>query len=119
MSLINDTDLRKILKIDEDEGEWLVNTFKLFFGIDKLNQLYNENSTLSGLDFIDSVINKLGVRYTVSEDFEKGSRKKVLSLSYQIIRLAVWTDYFFYVWFAESDLILNFRAIFWFSILKR
>lgn len=71
MSLINDTDLRKILKIKDDEGEWLVTSFKFFFGIDKLNQLYNENLTLSGLDFIDSVINKLGIRYTVPEEFEK------------------------------------------------
>jgi putative hemolysin len=71
MSLINDTDLRKILKIKEDEGEWLVTSFKYFFGIDKLNQLYNENLTLSGLEFIDSVINKLGIRYSVPEEFEQ------------------------------------------------
>jgi putative hemolysin len=71
MSLIKDTDLRKILKIKDDEGEWLVSSFKLFFGIDKLNELYNENLTLSGLEFIDSVINKLGIRYTISEEFEK------------------------------------------------
>lgn len=71
MSLIKDTDLRKILKIKDDEGEWLVTSFKFFFGIDKLNKLYNENLTLSGLEFIDSVINKLGVRYTVADEFEK------------------------------------------------
>lgn len=58
MDLINDTDLRKIFNIKEDEGEWLVSTFKLFFGIEKLNQLYNENSTLSGLEFIDSIATK-------------------------------------------------------------
>jgi putative hemolysin len=71
MSLIKDTDLRKILKIKEDEGEWLVSSFKLFFGIDKLNQLYNENLALSGLEFIDSIINKLGIRYSITEEFEK------------------------------------------------
>jgi putative hemolysin len=71
MSLIEDTDLRKILNIKEDEGEWLVTYFKLLFGIDKLNKLYNENLGLSGLEFIDSVINKLGIRYTVTDEFDK------------------------------------------------
>jgi putative hemolysin len=70
MNLIKDADLRKILNIKEDEGEWLVSSFKLFFGIEKLNQLYNENSSLSGLEFIDSVINKLNIRYTTSDKFE-------------------------------------------------
>lgn len=71
MDLINDKDLRKVLNIKEEEGEWLLNSFKFFFGIEKLNELYNENSTLSGLEFIDTVINKLNIRYTVSEEFEK------------------------------------------------
>ena len=70
MDLIKDTDLRKILNIKEDEGEWLLSSFKFFFGIEKLNQLYNENSKLSGFEFIDSVINKLNIRYTISENFE-------------------------------------------------
>jgi putative hemolysin len=71
MSLITDSDLRKVLKIKEDEGEWLLTSFKFFFGIEKLNQLYNENLTLSGLEFIDSVIHKLGIRYSVPEEFEQ------------------------------------------------
>jgi putative hemolysin len=71
MSLIKDSDLRKILKIKEEEGEWLVTSFKFFFGIEKLNQIYNENLKLSGLDFIDAVINRLGIRYSVSEEFEQ------------------------------------------------
>ena len=71
MNLIKDTDLRKILDIKEDEGEWLLNSFKFFFRIEKLNDLYNENSALSGLEFIDSVINQLNIRYTVSEELEK------------------------------------------------
>jgi hypothetical protein len=71
MNLIKDTDLRKILNIKEEEGEWLLTSFKFFFRIEKLNQLYNENSTLSGLEFIDSVIKKLNIKYTVSEEFEK------------------------------------------------
>ena len=70
MNLIKDTDLRKVLNIKEEEGEWLVTTFKLFFGIEKLNQLYNETSTKSGLEFIDSVINKLNLRYTISDKLE-------------------------------------------------
>jgi len=71
MNLIKDIDLRKVLNIKENEGEWLLNSFKFFFRIEKLNELYNENSALSGLEFIDAVINKLNIRYTVSEEFEK------------------------------------------------
>jgi putative hemolysin len=71
MNLITDSDLRKVLKIKEDEGEWLLTSFKFFFGIEKLNKLYNENLTLSGLEFIDSVIHKLGIRYSVPEEFEQ------------------------------------------------
>lgn len=71
MSLIKDSDLRKILKIKENEGDWLLTSFKFFFRIEKLNKLYNESSGRSGLEFIDNVITKLNIRYTVSKEFEK------------------------------------------------
>ena len=71
MSLIKDADLRKILKIKENEGEWLISSFKFIFGIEKLNQIYNENFLLSGADFINSVIDRLNLKYSVSEEFEK------------------------------------------------
>jgi putative hemolysin len=71
MSLISDTDVRKILKIKEDEGDWLLASFKFILSIEKLNRLYNESLTLSGLEFIDSVINKLNIHYSVQEEFEK------------------------------------------------
>jgi putative hemolysin len=68
MSLINDNDLRKVLNIRENQGKWLVTLVKLFLGIEKLNKIYNENSSLSGLDFINSVFEKLNIRYSISEE---------------------------------------------------
>jgi putative hemolysin len=68
MSLIKDSDLRKILKINENEGKWLLSSFKYFFGIERLNKLYHENDSYSGLAFIDSVLNTLNIKYSVPED---------------------------------------------------
>ena len=70
MSLINDTDLRKILKIKENEGKWIVNFIKHLIGIERLNQIYNENYTQTGLNFVDSIINKLNIKYSVSEEYK-------------------------------------------------
>jgi len=71
MSLINDTDLRKIFKIKENEGQWFVNSIKYFLGIERLNQIYKENSSHSGLDFVDHVINKLKIKYSLYEELDK------------------------------------------------
>jgi putative hemolysin len=68
MSLIKDSDLRKILKINENEGKWLLSSFKYFFGIERLNKLYHENDSYSGPAFIDSVLNTLNIKYSVPED---------------------------------------------------
>ena len=58
MSLIKDADLRKILKIKDSEGDWLISSFKYIFGIEKINHIYNETFSLKGADFIDSIINR-------------------------------------------------------------
>lgn len=71
MSLINDTDLRKILKIKENEGHWLLTSIKYFFGIERINQIYNENSSQSGLEFVDSIINRLNIKYSIPEGLKK------------------------------------------------
>ena len=71
MSLIKDADLRKILKIKDSEGDWLISSFKYIFGIEKINHIYNENFSLKGPDFIDSIINRLHLKYSVSDEFEK------------------------------------------------
>jgi putative hemolysin len=68
MSLINDSELRKILKIKESQGKWFVALVRMFLGIEKLNQIYNENHTLSGLEFIDSILNKLKIKYSISDE---------------------------------------------------
>ena len=71
MNLIDDTDLREILKIKDNEGQLLLTSIKYLFGIERLNQIYRENSSLSGLDFIESIINRLNIKYSISEGFKK------------------------------------------------
>jgi putative hemolysin len=71
MSLIKDADLRKILKIKENEGNWIVASVKYFLGIERINQIYNENSSYTGLAFVDSILKHLNIRYIISEDFKK------------------------------------------------
>jgi len=71
MNLINDTDLRKIFKIKEAKGEWFVTTVKYLLDIEKINNIYSEIFFLSGIDFIDSVIDKLNIRYSISGNLEK------------------------------------------------
>jgi putative hemolysin len=71
MSLISDSYLRKNLKIKENKGKWVLAIIKHFLDFDKLDQIYSDNHSKSGLDFIDSVINKLNIKYTVNEDIRK------------------------------------------------
>jgi putative hemolysin len=70
MSLINDTDIRKILKIKENEGKWLIDSVKHFLGIERLNKAYNETYSFAGLDFVNSAIDKLNIKYSVSGDLK-------------------------------------------------
>lgn len=70
MNLISDADLRKILKIKENEGKWLITSLKYFLGIEKLNKAYNENYSYKGLDFVDSAIDKLNIKYSISGDLK-------------------------------------------------
>ncbi len=71
MSLIKDTDLRQILKIKENEGNWIVASVKYFLGIERINQIYNETNSFSGLAFVDSILKKLDIKYTVKDDIKK------------------------------------------------
>jgi putative hemolysin len=71
MSLIDDRDLRKILKIRENEGKWLLTSIKHFLRIEEINQIYNDNSSPSGPDFVDYVINKLNIKYSVYGELDE------------------------------------------------
>jgi putative hemolysin len=71
MSLISDSDLRKFLNIKENNRNWILANIKHFLEIDKVNKVYNDNSSKSGLDFIDSVIHNLHIKYQLTEDFRK------------------------------------------------
>jgi hypothetical protein len=70
MSLISDKDLRGFLKIKENDGRWLINFISHFLRIEQINQIYNENYSKSGLDFIDSVLDSLDIKYSIPEDFK-------------------------------------------------
>jgi hypothetical protein len=63
MNLIKDADLRKFLKIKENEGNWIVASVKYFLGIERINQIYNENSSYTGLAFVDSILKNLNIKY--------------------------------------------------------
>jgi hypothetical protein len=65
MSLISDTDLRKILKIKENHGKWFLMLTKNLLGIEKLNKLYDGQHSHSGLDFVDYAIKTLKINYSV------------------------------------------------------
>jgi putative hemolysin len=71
MSLINDTDLRKVLNIKENEGKWIVSFISHFLRIERLNHLYNENNSLSGLGFVDAIIKKLGIKYSYPDNLKE------------------------------------------------
>jgi len=68
MSLIPDTEIRKVLNIKENEGKLLLTFVRHFLGIERLNQIYNENNTLSGLTFIDAILRRLNIKYSFSEN---------------------------------------------------
>ena len=68
MNLISDRDLRNILKIKEEDGDWLLTSIKYLLGIEKINKIYNDNYSLSGLDFVDSIINTLNIKYSISDE---------------------------------------------------
>jgi len=68
MNLISDRDLRKILKIKQDNSEWLITSIKYLLGIEKINKIYDDNYSLSGLDFVDSIINTLNIKYSISDE---------------------------------------------------
>jgi putative hemolysin len=70
MSLISDNELRRFLKIKENGGKWLIDFISHFLRIERINQIYNENYAKSGLDFIDSVLDSLGIKYSIPEDLE-------------------------------------------------
>jgi putative hemolysin len=69
MSLIKDDDLRRILKIKENEGDWIVASIKYFLRIERINKIYNENNSQSGLIFIDSILKNLEIKYQMQEEF--------------------------------------------------
>jgi putative hemolysin len=71
MSLISDTDLRKILKIKENHGKWFLMLTKNLLGIEKLNKLYDGQHSHSGLDFVDYAIKTLKINYSVPGELEK------------------------------------------------
>jgi putative hemolysin len=71
MSLIKDADIRKVLNIKENEGKLLLTFIRHFLGIEKLNQLYNENNKLADLAFVDSILRKLNIKYSYTENLKE------------------------------------------------
>jgi len=70
MNLVEDSSIRNLLNIKGNDGKWIIKFIKQFLRIDKLNNIYNQNKNKTGLEFVDSCLNQLGVKYDLNPDFE-------------------------------------------------
>jgi putative hemolysin len=70
-SLIDDSDLIKILKINKEAEKWLIPPVKRIPKINNINRIYSEITSINGLDFIDSVLKRLKIKYSTDEDFDR------------------------------------------------
>ena len=66
--LIETEDFIKAIKLKKFGGASAAKILMILLGINKINKLYSENSHLQGIEFIDKLIEKLGITFTVSED---------------------------------------------------
>ncbi len=70
-NLINDSDLLKVLKIDENTGRLIIPSIKYFLNIIRVNRIYKELAAHHGLDFVNAVLNRLNINYKTGEDWRK------------------------------------------------
>lgn len=68
MKLIETEDFMKAAKLTKFGGESVAKLLMLMLKLNKINKFYSDNYQLSGLDFIDAVINELDLKFEVSDD---------------------------------------------------
>ncbi len=76
MKLIDTDALLQAARMNGFAGESAVKFLMLLLRFRRLNNIYHENAHKSGIDFIDSMIEHLGIRYEISqEELEKIPRE--------------------------------------------
>ncbi len=73
MSLLNRNEYSTALNIDRFGGETVSKLLMQLSRINKINEIYSENSDKQGIEFIDSVINSLQLKF----DFNKDELKRI------------------------------------------
>jgi len=68
MKLIDTDSLLQAAKMNGFAGESAVKFLMLLLRFRRVNKIYQENVHRSGIDFIDSLIEHLGIRYEISQD---------------------------------------------------
>jgi putative hemolysin len=66
--LINTEDLLEAARLNGFAGESAAKVLMLLSRFRRINKLYNQNSHKSGLEFIDSMIEQLGIKFELFED---------------------------------------------------
>ena len=70
-NLIDDSDLIQILNINKEAEKWIIPSVKRLLKKNDINRIYSEITSIKGLDFIDSVLNRLKIKYSTDEDFDR------------------------------------------------
>ncbi|MCK4852896.1 MAG: lysophospholipid acyltransferase family protein [Bacteroidales bacterium] len=68
MKLIDTDDLLQAARVKGIAGESAAKFLMLLLRFRRINKIYAENSMKSGMDFIDSMIEGLGIRYEISKE---------------------------------------------------
>jgi putative hemolysin len=68
MKLIDTDELLRAAKLNGFAGESVAKFLMLLLRFRRMNKIYSENSHRSGIDFIDAMIEKLGIRYEINRE---------------------------------------------------
>ncbi len=68
MDLINTEELLQDAKLNGFAGESAAKVLMLLIRFKRINKIYSDNCHRIGIDFIDSLIDQLGISYEVNEE---------------------------------------------------
>ena len=68
MKLIDTDELLQAARVKGIAGESAAKFLMLLLRFRRINKIYDENSSKSGMDFIDSMNEELGIRYEIGKD---------------------------------------------------
>src|SRR5664279_773848 len=67
-TLVDARDILKAAKMNSFFGETAAKILMSLLQLDKLNKIYSEIGQLEGMDFLDALLDRFGIRYDVSEE---------------------------------------------------